>query len=62
MKKNCKGCGHTPHSQDELHGKGIRVFNEHMSGSPAKRVLRCTRCGAQEIQAAPEAAKKGEKA
>lgn len=48
MIKQCKSCSSKPHSQDELHGKGKRVFNEHFNKNKAQ-VLRCTRCGHEEV-------------
>jgi predicted nucleic-acid-binding Zn-ribbon protein len=52
MIKSCSKCGNHPHSQDELHGKGKRVFNEHSirEGSVTKIVRRCTRCTHEEIE------------
>lgn len=35
-------CGSKPHSQDDLHGKGNRVFNHN----PKKEEAKCTVCGA----------------
>lgn len=43
MIQKCPSCSHKRHSQDELHGAGNRVFNEH----PTKthNIQRCTVCG-----------------
>lgn len=46
MKKHCGACGNKPHSQDQLHGKGIRVFNENKGKNGPW--LHCTRCGSEE--------------
>lgn len=43
MIKPCPGCGKKPHSQDIIHGPGLRVFNENKGKSAI--VLRCTVCG-----------------
>lgn len=62
MKKHCKGCSNKPHSQDALHGKGIRVFNENKGKNGPW--LHCTVCGNEEAGAGPvavEAPKKGAK-
>ena len=40
MIKTCEKCGSIPHSQDKLHGKGKRVFNETVHGE-----AKCTVCG-----------------
>jgi hypothetical protein len=48
MIKYCNGCGHKPHSQDELHGKGMRVFNEHKD-KDRRTHRKCTRCGNEEV-------------
>lgn len=42
--EHCPNCGNKPHSQDELHGKGNRVFNEDPMKDGTVR-KRCTRCG-----------------
>ncbi len=47
MIKHCKSCGDKAHTQDELHGKGNRVFNEHQTKDKTT-VRRCTRCGHEE--------------
>jgi hypothetical protein len=36
----CAKCGDIPHTQDELHGEGMRVHNRK-----ANSQLSCTRCG-----------------
>lgn len=41
--QHCPTCGSRPHTQDELHGKGKRVFNEHTTKT--NHVRRCTVCG-----------------
>lgn len=39
----CKNCGHKAHTQDQLHGSGRRVFNEHTK--TGNIVRKCTVCG-----------------
>jgi hypothetical protein len=42
----CKTCSSKPHSQDEIHGKGKRVFNARPGGTKdLKPSPRCTVCG-----------------
>lgn len=50
MIKPCQSCGGRPHTQDELHGKGNRVFNEHSrkDGNASLIVRKCTVCGREE--------------
>ena len=52
MIKNCKVCGGRAHTQDELHGKGNRVFNESQNPKTKANVRRCTVCGNEEVGAA----------
>ena len=42
--EHCPACSGKPHSQDDLHGKGRRVFNEDRLKDGRTR-KRCTRCG-----------------
>ena len=59
----CGTCGTKPHSQDELHGKSNRVFNEVPLKSGG-RELRCTVCNTKHVSAfkATPVEKKKEKA
>lgn len=41
--QECNNCGNTPHTQDQLHGKGKRVFITDKDGNPKKDG--CTVCG-----------------
>ena len=36
----CDKCGNTPHSQDEIYGRGVRLFSRKMNGQWC-----CSRCG-----------------
>lgn len=44
MIRQCDSCGKKPHTQDELHGKGMRVFNE-LKTKDGLRTAHCTVCG-----------------
>ena len=46
MIKRCPQCGNEPHTQDDLHGKGNRVFNETNHNGFTQR--KCTVCGYSE--------------
>lgn len=57
MIEACGACGAKPHSQDELHGKGNRVWNEIPLKSGGVE-LRCTVCGAKKQRGAEKKAEK----
>jgi hypothetical protein len=44
----CPVCSAKAHSQDELHGKGVRVHNVIINGD--KHTERCTVCGHEFIK------------
>lgn len=52
----CKKCPTKHHTQDDLHGKGRRVINEHKTKNGTV-IQRCTVCGHERItlSAKPEA-------
>lgn len=53
MIKPCHQCGNKPHTQDELHGRGQRVFNvvKRVNGDTEHR---CTVCGHKEAVHKPK--------
>ena len=53
---NCDKCSKSAHEQDNIHGKGLRVINEHKT-KIGERVRRCTRCGHETRQTATEKSK-----
>lgn len=60
MIQPCPKCGNQPHSQDELHGKGNRVFIHFKNLKDD--IKRCTRCGYETRSGVATAAAKKEKA
>lgn len=48
IRKCDSSCATKTHTQDALHGKGVRVFNEHKDKS-GNTVLRCTVCGSEKV-------------
>jgi transposase len=46
-KRPCPQCSGRTHSQNELHGKGIRVHNVVIDEN--KRISRCTVCGQETV-------------
>lgn len=61
MIEACSGCGNRPHTQDELHGKGNRVFNE-VPLKTGGHELRCTVCGSKKLRGAADKKAKADKA
>lgn len=57
MIRRCHKCSGQPHTQDDLHGKGMRVVNVHENAR--KRHERCTVCGSETVVSLePKAAQK----
>lgn len=57
MIRRCNQCSGKPHTQDDLHGKGMRVINVHELA--LKRHERCKVCGSETIiSLQPKAAQK----